>query len=73
MLYRNFCVNPDPDCTEFQTRSEETGLIQHPTLEAAIAHCNNDTTVWKLSYESEEFGRVKYIKEVTKFGNVWTR
>lgn len=73
MLHRDFCVNPDPECIEFQTRSEVTGIIQHKTFEDAITHCNNDLTVWKLSYESEEFGRVKYVKETTKFGDMWTR
>lgn len=73
MLQRTFCVDPAIDCTEFQTRSEDTGLIQHKTLEDAINHCNTDPTIWKLSYESEEFGRVRYIKAETKFGFVWVR
>lgn len=37
-----------PPCTggEVQTRSEETGLIQHPTLESAVKHAEHDKTVW---------------------------
>jgi len=35
-----------------QTRSEETGLIQHKTLNDAIQLAIQDRTVWKISYQS---------------------
>lgn len=44
-----------PPCVsgEVQTRSEQTGLIQHPTLEDAVKRAEQDETVWKISYQTE--------------------
>jgi hypothetical protein len=37
--------------TEFQTRSEETGLEFFDSIEKAMAHAKEDPTVWKISFD----------------------
>lgn len=45
-----------PACTggEVQTRSESTGLVQHPTFLEAVKRAWEDKSVWKISYQTEE-------------------
>lgn len=38
---------------EVQTHSEVTGLQQHQTLAEAIARIRQDSSVWKISYTTE--------------------
>ncbi len=51
-----------PHCTELpdllngqvQTRSEETGIIQHDTLQEAYELAKEDKTIWKISYNTPD-------------------
>lgn len=52
---------------EYQTRSEETGLIQHDSLEKAMNHALADDTVWKVSYTNEAGARIR----IERGDNCW--
>jgi len=36
--------------TEFQTRSEETGIILHNSMNDALNYADEDKSVWKISF-----------------------
>lgn len=38
--------------TEYQTRSEENGIVLHETLEEAMGAAMSDRTIWKISYST---------------------
>lgn len=59
----------------FQTRSEETGIQRFPTMKAAVAHAEEDSTVWKISFgikcadgSSERIRLVRFPPEL----HTWT-
>jgi hypothetical protein len=47
--------------SQVQTRSEETGLIQHSTLEEAVQHAYKDKTIWKISYMTDMGGHARVV------------
>ena len=46
----------------FQTRSEDTGLANHLTLQDALQASCDDPTIWKISFEIIDGTRVRLIK-----------
>lgn len=47
-----------------QTRSEETGIKGHASLEDAMHAASQDETIWKISFSIYETGeRVRLVKE----------
>lgn len=47
-----------------QTRSEQTGVREFPTMAQAMAHATKDTTVWKISFLVGEEGEKEAIRLV---------
>ena len=48
----------DTDCKVFQTRSEETGMQFHRSLQEAFDAAAADPTIWKVSWEGNRLVRV---------------
>jgi hypothetical protein len=46
-----------------QTRSEETGLAHHKTLQDALKLALKDKTIWKISFDIEDGSRVRLTKQ----------
>lgn len=46
---------------EYQTRSEQSGIIQHSSLHDAFLYAEKDTSVWKISWE-ESGDRIRLVK-----------
>jgi len=46
---------------EYQTRSENTGIVQHCSLHDAFLHAEKDKSVWKISW-SEGESRIRLVK-----------
>lgn len=46
---------------EYQTRSENTGVVQHPSLHDAFLHAEQDKSVWKISW-TESGNRIRLVK-----------
>ncbi len=47
---------------EVQTRSEETGLASHDSLDAAFYAAKLDPTIWKISFNAEDGSRIRLVK-----------
>jgi hypothetical protein len=46
-----------------QTRSEINGIAYFDTiLEALVAAANHDTSIWKISYDGVDGGRIRLIR-----------
>ena len=48
--------------TEFQTRSEETGLEFFDTIDSAMAHAKKDPTVWKISFALPNGDQIRLVR-----------
>jgi len=48
-----------------QTRSEQTGLQKHDSLDDALNHALADRSIWKISYITVQASRARYIREGT--------
>jgi hypothetical protein len=49
--------------TEFQTRSEETGIILHRSMNDALNHADEDKSVWKISFTTPDTNeRIRLVK-----------
>lgn len=53
---------PHNEHQQVQTRSEKTGVIQHISLQSALNAAKTDPTLWKISYNSEDGSRVRYMR-----------
>lgn len=54
----------------FQTRSEKTGLDNHPTFEQAHVAALEDVTIWKISFSIGE-ERVRLLRFGTDTEPLW--
>lgn len=50
-----------------QTRSEETGIKNFPTLMDALAAARDDASIWKISFDICDGTRVRLIWEDSKW------
>jgi hypothetical protein len=57
-----------------QTRNHLGEILDHKTLQDALAHAREDQTVWKISFEIIDGSRVRLIKtdEGWTYENIFT-
>lgn len=52
-----------------QTRSEENGLVESPSLKDAFDEAEKDKTIWKISFSLDNGERAR--QEDSVIGEVW--
>lgn len=55
---------------EVQTRSEDNGCRYWPTVAEAVAHADQDLTVWKVSFNAGR-ERIRLVRRATSSATVW--
>jgi hypothetical protein len=57
------------DSMDFQTRSEETGMMYHHSFVDAMNAAKKDPTIWKISFSIQTGERIRLVKSM--MSNQW--